>query len=697
MTRIVDFDRPPDGVAREDLARLVGGKAANLTVMAVDLELPVPPAFTLTTEVCREYLAGGWPDGLDEELHQHMSRLEMLAGRSFGSAGNPLLVSVRSGAPVSMPGMMDTILNVGVTGSTATGLEPRMAAACRQRLESSLAAAGVAPVPEDPWAQLRAAIEAVFRSGNSPRAIEYRRREGISAEMGTAATVQAMVFGNRNERSATGVLFTRNPATGENRLYGDILFNAQGEDVVAGTHATEPIGVLDERMPEVAAQLRDYATRLERHLRDVCDIEFTIDDGKLWMLQVRVGKRAPAAALRVAVEMAEDPAFPLDREEAVRRVAGILADPPRVNLRPRDAGEPLTTGLGASPGLAAGEIVTTPEAAVTAADQGRAVILVRAETSPDDVHGMSRARGVLTATGGLASHAAVVARGWGIPAVVGESAVSVEAEGITIGDRSLKVGEQITIDGSTGEVFAGSLSGGSDVAPEAETLLQWARELGIEIGATDSPRPEPTPTTTQPATAADALRLLLVKGYATPEQAADILGVPLDDAQGLLDGLETSADAEQAVGSYRLTASGKQHARAELESQRVEWPGAERALDEFIGFDRQVKDVVSSWQMRGDQINDHADPAYDASVMTRLNELHSDISAWLGQQATAFARADRYLRRLERAMSAVAGGDQRFIASPRVDSYHSAWFELHEELILLTGRTRADEVAAGRA
>jgi pyruvate,orthophosphate dikinase len=698
LSRIVDFDRPPDGVAREELPRLVGGKAANLTVMAVDLDLPVPPAFTLTTDVCREYLASGWPDGLDEELRTHMSRLEGAAGRSFGSAGNPLLVSVRSGAPVSMPGMMDTILNVGLTGATAAGLDPRMAASCRSRLEESLAAVGVAPVPGDPWQQLRAAIEAVFRSWNSARAIEYRKREGISADIGTAATVQAMVFGNRNERSATGVLFTRNPATGENKLYGDILFNAQGEDVVAGTHATQPIATLDERMPEVAAQLRDYATRLERHLRDVCDIEFTIDDGKLWMLQVRVGKRSPQAALRVALEMADDPAFPLTREEAVRRVAAILADPPRVNLRPRDAGTPLTTGLGASPGLASGEIVTSPQAAVTAAGQGRAVILVRAETSPDDVHGMSVAKGVLTATGGLASHAAVVARGWGIAAVVGASAVSVGEEAIAINGQMHWVGELITIDGSTGEVFAGSLSSGSDVAPETATLLGWARELGIDIGATDSTDHQHPTDSTGTETPADVLRLLLVKGYATPEQMADILGVDVADAQSLLGGLEMSADAEQAVGSYRLTEAGKIRARGELDADRARWPGAAKALDEFIVFDRQVKDVVTSWQMRDAQtVNDHSDPAYDASVMTRLNELHSDISVWLTHQAVTFARADGYRRRLERAINAVAGGDQRFIASPRVDSYHSAWFELHEELILLAGRTRADEVAAGRA
>ncbi|MDL2335209.1 MAG: pyruvate, phosphate dikinase, partial [Chloroflexota bacterium] len=463
MTRIVDFDRPTENPARADLPKLLGGKAANLTVMAVDLGLPVPPAFTLTTDVCREYLATGWPQGLDNELHEHMSRLDGLVGRRFGDPSDPLLVSVRSGAPVSMPGMMDTILNVGLNSETAAAFDASMAERLRARLGESLAAVGVAPVPDDPWQQLRASIEAVFRSWNSPRAIAYREREGISASMGTAATVQAMVFGNRNDRSATGVLFTRNPSTGESKLYGDILFNAQGEDVVAGTHATQDIRVLHQSLPDVARQLHDYTRRLERHLRDVADIEFTIEDGRLWLLQVRVGKRSPQAALRIAVEMANDPDFPLTREEAVRRVLPLLADPPRNTERPRDSGEPLTKGLGASPGVAAGEIVTSPEAAVAATEQGRAVILVRAATSPDDVHGMSVARGILTATGGLASHAAVVARGWGIPAVVGASAVAVGEAAIIIDGRSLTVGEPITIDGSTGEVFAGALVGSSEV------------------------------------------------------------------------------------------------------------------------------------------------------------------------------------------------------------------------------------------
>jgi pyruvate,orthophosphate dikinase len=589
-----------------------------------------------------------------------------------------------------MPGMMDTILNVGLTDESAAAFDSDMADRLRSRLTDSLAAVDVSPVPSDPWAQLRAAIEAVFRSWKSPRAIAYREREGISADMGTAATVQAMVFGNRNDRSATGVLFTRNPSTGENRLYGDVLFNAQGEDVVAGTHATEDIRVLHQRLPDVARQLHDYTRTLERHLRDVADIEFTIEDGRLWLLQVRVGKRSPQAALRVAVEMANDPEFPLSRDEAVRRVLPLLADPPRVSESPRDAGEPLTKGLGASPGVAAGEIVTTPDAAVNAAEQGRAVILVRAETSPDDVHGMSVARGILTATGGLASHAAVVARGWGIPAVVGASAVSVGSESVAVDGRVLGVGDQITIDGSTGEVFAGALAGSSEVVPEAATLLGWARELGIPIEGTDSPA-APSDLSTGTATPADVLRLLLVKGYATSEQAADCLMVSPDDARQLLGGLETSADVEQAVGSYRLTDAGKVRARMDLDVARASWPGAGAALDEFIGFDRQVKDVVTSWQMRGETVNDHSDAAYDALVLGGLAALHTQIREWLPAQVT------RYAQRLDRAAAAIHAGDTKFVASPRVDSYHSAWFELHEELILLAGRTRADEVAAGRA
>ncbi|MGZ6874583.1 MAG: pyruvate, phosphate dikinase, partial [Blastococcus sp.] len=404
---------------------LVGGKAAHLGVMATQLRLPVPPGFVISTAACRAYLSGGWPDGLDEEIRDALRGIEEQVGRRFGDPADPLLVSVRSGAPVSMPGMMDTVLNLGLNEQTAAGLaavtgDDAFADDCLRRFTSMYTSVvGVDEVPADPWAQLRGAIEAVFRSWNSERATAYRAVEGISDELGTAVTVQAMVFGNRGEHSGTGVLFTRDPSTGRAAPFGDVMFGAQGEDVVAGSHHTEPIAVLDDRAPAVAADLWRYADALERHYADMCDIEFTIEEGTLWMLQVRAGKRSPQAALRMAVDMAEDPDFPLTRDQAVRRVLRHLADPPTTwSGRPGDLA-PITRGLPASPGLATGEIVTSPADAVALAGDGRRVLLVRAETSPEDVPAMAKAAGVLTCRGGLASHAAVVARGWGIPAVVG--------------------------------------------------------------------------------------------------------------------------------------------------------------------------------------------------------------------------------------------------------------------------------------
>ena len=317
--------------------------------MAVDLGLPVPPAFTISTEACRAYLAGGWPDGLDEEVRAAMAALEAKVGRRFGDASDPLLVSVRSGAPRSMPGMMDTILDLGLNEETAAGLarasgDAAFAADCLRRFREHHASVVGSPAPADPWAQLRGAIEAVFRSWLSERAVAYRRAEGIADDLGTGVTVQAMVFGNRGADSGTGVLFTRNPATGEAELYGDVLFDAQGEDVVAGTHATEPVSGLATRMPAMFDELRRHSATLERHFRDCCDIEFTIEDGRLWLLQVRVGKRTPQAALRMAVEMAEDPSFPLSREEAVRRVQPILAGPPILAATAGDRPAPIARG-----------------------------------------------------------------------------------------------------------------------------------------------------------------------------------------------------------------------------------------------------------------------------------------------------------------------------------------------------------------
>ena len=712
MRRTYELDYPFE-LDPHEVRALIGGKAANLArMLGPDLRLPVPPGFAITTATCREVLASGWPEDLDAELRERMAEVEAATGRRFGDPADPLLVSVRSGAPVSMPGMMDTILNLGLTPATTEGLaavtgDPAFAAACRDRLAAMFAAiVGVEPVPDDPWVQLTLAIEAVFRSWNSDRAIAYRTREGIPDDLGTAVTVQAMVFGNRGADSATGVAFTRNPATGEPVLYGDVLFDAQGEDVVAGTHRTEPIAVLDARLPEAARSLREAATRLERHLRDLCDIEFTIEQGRLWLLQVRAGKRSPQAALRIAVDMASDPSFELSRAEAVERVASLLVDPPTVTTGRSGYVLPLVTGLGASPGVASGEIVTSPDAAVAAAEAGRRVILVRAETSPDDVHGMSRAAGILTAQGGLASHAAVVARGWGIPAVVGATGLKVGDGEVEVAGRTLHAGETITIDGASGEVFAGVIPGRTEVVPQAAVLLGWAAELGITIGdaadgvADGSAR---SAVATLPVTLDTCVRRLGTKGFATTPSLAEALLTSSEAVQPLLDQLLVDGLAASVAGAYRLTDAGSERAAELLAMDRAAWGAdlAAAALDAFLDLDGRMKQIVTDWQLRpGDgepQVNDHSDAAYDAAVLDRLASLHAEAAAWLAPVESASARLRGYRERLGRAVERAAGGDGKYVASPRVDSYHGAWFELHEDLIQLAGRTRAEEVEAGRA
>jgi pyruvate,orthophosphate dikinase len=707
MTRTYALEAHHAGTL-EDAKALVGGKAANLGIMARELHFPVPPGFVITTETCRDYLANGWPAGLDDELRDRVAKVEQRVGRRFGDPTDPLLVSVRSGAPVSMPGMMDTILDLGLNEATTAGLGrvagQEFARACGERFEHSFRSiAGVAVVPDDPWVQLRIAIEAVFRSWNSDRAVAYRRKENIPDDLGTAVTVQAMVFGIRGPDSATGVVFTRNPATGERSLYGDILFNAQGDDVVAGTHQTEPITVLDERLPEVAAELGEYAARLERRYADLCDIEFTIEDGRLWMLQVRVGKRSPQAALRMALDMAEDDSFPLSREEAVRRVVPILAHPPVIaQVRDREV-EPLATGLPASPGTASGPVALTPEAAIESVEQGRPAILVRAETSPDDVHGMSKAAGILTSRGGLASHAAVVARGWGIPAVVGAAGVEVGDLEVVIGSRSLRPGDVVTIDGSTGDVFEGAIAGPTQVVPEAETLTGWANELGIAIHAEVTPEDQPRATRSAgPVTPERALRSIAIKGFASVEGLADALLSTPDDIRPIVDQLVADDLVTTTAGALTLADAGKARAAELLEGDRRDWgeDAARSALDAFVELDGRMKDIVTAWQLRdvdAQVVNDHSDPAHDRIVLDRLATLHAEATDRLSDASAGCPRLADYGVRLGRAIDRVEGGDQRYVASPRVDSYHGIWFELHEDLIRLAGRSREDEVAAGRA
>ncbi len=712
MTWSFAFDRSPQ-LPADELLLLLGGKGANLAVMATELELPVPPGFVISTDACKAFMRAGWPAGLDDELREEVARIEQQVGRRFGDPTDPLLVSVRSGAPVSMPGMLDTILNLGLNDETAAGLaevsgDAVFAAACRDRLDSMYRAiVGAAEVPADPWQQLRAAVEAVFRSWDSDRARSYRAKEAIPDDLGTAVVVQAMVFGNRGPASATGVLFTRNPATGENVLYGDVLFGAQGEDVVAGTHATEPISVLDERMPGVAAELRSYAQRLEQHNADICDIEFTIEEGRLWMLQNRVGKRTAQAACRAAVEMAQDESFPLSRQQAIDRVRHILVNPPLVPTERSDGVEVVACGLGASPGLATGAIATTPEAAVRMAEAGVAVLLVRAETSPDDVHGMAKSVGILTSTGGLASHAAVVARGWDIPAVVGAVGVVVGAGAVAIGEQLYREGDVLSIDGSTGEVFGGAVESTSTVCPEAAVLLAWADELGIEVGPQAAEGATLGATSSDGegarATTDDVVRTLAIKGYVVPDMLAIALGVSADEAEAQLERLVADGIATESGGMWRLTDDGKAVGVEMIASDRQSWgpAAAAAALDAFLVLDGRMKTIVTAWQMRevdGQQVlNDHSDADYDAGVLAQLAQLHVDATAWIRPLLDGLPRLASYARRLEAAAAAAAGGDRLYIASPRVDSYHGVWFELHEDLIRLAGKSREEEVAAGRA
>jgi pyruvate,orthophosphate dikinase len=522
---------------------LLGGKGAGLAEMS-RLGLPVPPGFTITTEACREYLtrARQFPAGLWEETRARVAEIEARTSRRLGDPANPLLLSVRSGAKFSMPGMMDTVLNLGTSAATASGLagrtgNPRFAVDAHrrflqmfgdvvlgvphERFEDVLAAArarrGVRTdaeltaedleevvagyravltaagkkVPDDPWAQLELAVRAVFDSWENARAVTYRTLHRIPHDLGTAINIQTMVFGNRGARSGSGVAFTRNPATGERKVYGEYLLNAQGEDVVAGIRTPNPLEALRGELPDAHAALLRLADQLERHYKDVQDLEFTIEEGAFWLLQTRAGKRTAQAAVKIAVDMVREGL--LTEAEALLRVEpqGLeqLLHP---RLDPHAPRTILARGLAASPGAARGEAVFDSDTAARRAAEGRAVILLRPETSPDDIHGLAAAQGVVTSRGGMTSHAAIVARGMGKPAVVGAETLRIDVAARRCEGNGLAAeeGQLLTIDGSTGEVIRGevpllqpALTG------EVQELLAWAdkaRRLGVRANA-DTP------------------------------------------------------------------------------------------------------------------------------------------------------------------------------------------------------------------
>ena len=531
---------------------LLGGKGANLAEMA-SLGLPVPPGFTITTEVCTWYYAHerGYPPELREQVAVALRAVEEAVGARFGDPERPLLVSVRSGAPVSMPGMMDTVLNLGLNDRTVEGLarasedrrfafdsyrrfvqmygdvvlgldhylfEERLEEIKRERgarFDNELAADALEELvaayraivrkelgrdfPQDPEEQLWGAIGAVFGSWMNQRAVTYRRLHGIAAGMGTAVTVQAMVFGNMGEDCATGVAFTRNPSTGERIHYGEYLVNAQGEDVVAGIRTPQPLSramagpgkaglSMEERLPHSFAELVQVFDRLERHYRDMQDIEFTVQKGRLYVLQTRTGKRTAAAALKIAVDMANEGL--LSREEALLRIDPAALDQLlHPTLDPKAERRVIAKGLPASPGAVSGKVVLSAEEAERLAAAGEAVILVRVETSPDDIHGMHAARGILTARGGMTSHAAVVARGMGKPCVcgAGDLLISYEERAFGAGGVRVAAGEVITIDGSSGEVMLGAVATvDPQLSGDFATLMGWAdavRRLRVRTNA----------------------------------------------------------------------------------------------------------------------------------------------------------------------------------------------------------------------
>ena len=564
VKRVYAFGKDAQGnnvtEGNKDMKGVLGGKGANLAEMAV-LGLPVPPGFTITCQTCMEYANAGntWPEGALDTIQEYRLDLERRIGKKIGDPTDPLLVSVRSGAPLSMPGMMDTVLNLGLNDRSVHGLiektrNPRFSwdsyrrfiqmfsnvvmglegdlfenAITAKKLERGirndtdltaddlqalvetfkgifsanvsaeahpeLVVDGAVAFPQDPDTQLRLAMEAVFGSWNNPRATLYRKQNKIADDLGTAVNVQAMVFGNKGATSATGVAFTRDAATGKKEFYGDYLVNAQGEDVVAGIRNTSPIAELKHTpgLEEAGEELERIFDLLEDHYRDMMDIEFTIEEGRLWMLQTRVGKRTAAAALRIAIEMVHEGM--IDKKTAVMRVAPEQLDQllhPQISKTA--VKNVIARGLNASPGAAVGEVVFSADAAVAAAEEGRKTVLVRWETTPDDLAGMIAAEGILTSHGGKTSHAAVIARGMGAPCVCGVEALKIDAAKKEVAvagtDIVLHEGDVISIDGLTGEVMLGAVE---LVEPEMSgdlgTLLEWAdeyRRLGIRANA-DNP------------------------------------------------------------------------------------------------------------------------------------------------------------------------------------------------------------------
>jgi pyruvate, orthophosphate dikinase len=683
MTKYVyDFSE-----GNKDMKDLLGGKGANLAEMT-NMGLPVPPGFTISTEACLTYLAeGDHPAGLLEEVEEHLRTLEGAMGKRLGDAEDPLLVSVRSGAKFSMPGMMDTVLNLGLNDESVQGLtkqsdnDERFAWDAYRRfvqmfgkivmdvpghefddaLERAKERKGAnaqdtdldaqdlralhgefleiyrthtgSEFPQDPREQLRLAVEAVFKSWNGKRARDYRRQNKISDDLGTAVNVVAMVFGNRGMDSGTGVAFTRDPSTGEKVPYGDYLENAQGEDVVAGIRNTKRIADLEELDPASYRGLMDVMSTLEGHYRDMCDIEFTIEKGKLWILQTRIGKRTAFAEWVMAYDMLDEDL--VDEDTALLRVDANRLEELFKRRVKADGAEPIAKGLNASPGAATGEVVFTADDAEARAREGAKVILVRRETTPDDYHGMIASQGILTSAGGTNSHAAVVARGEGIPAVCGADAIKIDfaSRAFSANGTSAKEGDVVTIDGFTGNVFVGEL-------PLEDSVLEKARS------GDDAAREEKIWKAFERLMAhADARRRLRVRANAdTPDQSANARergaeGIGLCRTEHMFLGDERVAAVRRMI--FAETTEDEAAAYDELlPLQRGDFVGIFRAMDglpvtvrlldpplhEFLPNHVDLAVAVATAEARGEseiELRDERITLDDAKVMlVKVEQLH---------------------------------------------------------------------------
>lgn len=729
MTRVVSLD------SASALDRSVlGGKGYGLAQM-ISAGVTVPPGFVVTTEVSREFdRTGSLPDGLTDEIHAAVTQLEDARGQRIGDPAAPLLVSVRSGAPVSMPGMMDTVLNLGMTPDVRDALAERTSAefawdVYRRYLESfgtivlaipqqafdeaAERAAADLPLttlkrsrlvcaayelvydglglelPIDPLPALEQAIVAVLGSWSNLRAREYRELKGIGHDLGTAVTVQSMVFGNRDAHSATGVLFTRNPNTGQQTPFGDVLFEAQGEDVVSGRYATRPVTDLERRLPEVWKELWATGGLLETMVGDVVDIEFTVESGRLFILQARAGVTTPAARTRIRADLIREGILDGDAVTPVTSSATGVT----VHLDPEKPHVEIAVGIAATPGIASGEICLTAERARQRVDDGHSVVLVRPETSPNDISGMAVASAIITTRGGLVSHAAVTARELAVPTIVGADTVTITPEGVHFGGTFLSEGESVTVDADTGRVLQGCVTTSSTTSGgELRTRDIVAATPAAEQAATDRGH---APEAVDPLMVLHALR---VAGLSTPDRIASAVqndSGAVDQALAALAAEELVKETKGRLPGWMLTPTGRtQHADQIQVTDPDHRRHLEEADDEFCGLNVAFKQVCTDWQMRtvdGESVpNSHDDPGYDDQVLDSLAELHTRICELTDGLSRSLSRFGSYRPRFAEALARCRDGDITAVARPMSGSYHDIWMELHEDLIVSLGRVRSE-------